>query len=110
MKKVSSALPDVFPSAPDLAIEIDVSHSSLNRMGIYAALGVPEVWRLTAEGLSFNVLEADVYQISPSSRSFPNLTSEDLLPFLKQLDQAGSTDLIARFREWVRQVLVARGS
>ena len=30
---------------PDLAIEVDISRSSLDRMGIYAALGVPEVWR-----------------------------------------------------------------
>ena len=34
---------------PDLVIEVDVTHSSVPRMPIYAALGVPEVWRL-AEG------------------------------------------------------------
>src|ERR1700674_3812031 len=31
---------------PDLAIEVDVTRSSLDRMDIYAALKVPEVWRL----------------------------------------------------------------
>jgi Uma2 family endonuclease len=31
---------------PDLALEIDFTHSSLDRMAIYAALRVPEVWRL----------------------------------------------------------------
>src|ERR1700722_8059939 len=35
---------------PDLALEIDVTHSSLNRLAIYAALNIPEVWRF--EGLS----------------------------------------------------------
>src|SRR5262249_54893083 len=30
---------------PDLCIEVDVTHSSLNRLSIYAALNVPEVWR-----------------------------------------------------------------
>ena len=30
---------------PDLAIEVDISRSSLDRMGIYAKLRVPEVWR-----------------------------------------------------------------
>src|SRR5262249_18031294 len=29
---------------PDLALEIEISRSTLNRMGIYAALCVPEVW------------------------------------------------------------------
>ena len=36
---------------PDLAIEIDFTRSSLDRMSIYAALGVPEVWRATSTGI-----------------------------------------------------------
>ena len=35
---------DVDPP-PDLAIEVDITSSSLNRMEIYAELRVPEVWR-----------------------------------------------------------------
>src|SRR6266851_39103 len=31
---------------PDLAIEVDVTRSSMDRMGVYGALCVPEVWRL----------------------------------------------------------------
>jgi Uma2 family endonuclease len=34
---------------PDLAVEIDITSSSLNRLSIYAALGVPEVWRSTVK-------------------------------------------------------------
>jgi Uma2 family endonuclease len=30
---------------PDLAIEVDISRPEIDRAGIYAALGVPEVWR-----------------------------------------------------------------
>jgi Uma2 family endonuclease len=30
---------------PDLAIEVDISPSKVDRPGIYAALGVIEVWR-----------------------------------------------------------------
>ena len=30
---------------PDLVVEIEVSRSGVDRMAIYAALGVPEVWR-----------------------------------------------------------------
>src|ERR1700722_6850872 len=39
---------------PDLAIEIDIMSSYLDRLGIYAALGVPEVWRF--DGEHFQVL------------------------------------------------------
>src|SRR6266852_3756938 len=38
---------------PDLAIEVDVTRSSLDRFGIYAALKVPEVWRLDGDVLAF---------------------------------------------------------
>ena len=44
---------------PDLAIEVDVNSSSMNRMRIYAALKVPEVWRWDKNGLAFFVLNAD---------------------------------------------------
>ena len=37
---------------PDLAIEVDNTSSSINRMAIYAALGVPEVWRFDGETLT----------------------------------------------------------
>lgn len=95
---------------PDLAIEVDVTHSSLDRMSIYAALGVPEVWRVTPEGLTFHHLEAGVYQVRPQSLSFPKLASADLIPFLSQLGQTGTTALVAQFRHWVASVLLNRTS
>ncbi|HKI20054.1 MAG TPA: Uma2 family endonuclease, partial [Isosphaeraceae bacterium] len=44
---------------PDLAIEIEISRSALDRMGIYATLGVPEVWRFDGETLLINQLQDD---------------------------------------------------
>lgn len=93
---------------PDLAIEVDITRSSLDRMCIYAALGVPEVWRVTAEGLTFNILEAGDYRVCPYSLSFPQLASTDLIPFLGQVGHMGTAALIGQFREWVRQVLAHR--
>lgn len=93
---------------PDLAIEMDLTHSSLDRMSIYAALGVPEVWRLTSEELTFNLLNAGDYQVRPYSRSFPTLASADLVPFLVQLGPTPTATVIRQYRDWVRQVLVHR--
>src|SRR5438132_8079316 len=54
---------------PDLAIEVDVTRSSLDRLSIYAALLVPEVWRLQGDTLTFHVLGADgKYAMSDRSR------------------------------------------
>ena len=30
---------------PDLALEVEGTRSALDRMGVYAGLGIPEVWR-----------------------------------------------------------------
>jgi Uma2 family endonuclease len=90
---------------PDLAIEIDVTNSSLDRMGIYAALGVPEVWRLDEHVLSFQVLGADgTYRRVESSPTFPGITPADLVPFLRDAHTAPDQNAVTRrFREWVRQ-------
>ncbi|GGA39058.1 Uma2 family endonuclease [Okeania sp. KiyG1] len=36
---------------PDLAIEIDITSSSLDRLTIYAALGIREIWRFDGKNL-----------------------------------------------------------
>ena len=93
---------------PDLALEMDVTHSSLDRMSIYAALGVPEVWQVTAQGLTFHLLEEGRYQVHPNSLSFPRLASADLVDFLAELPKIDSTALALKFRKWVREVLLER--
>jgi Uma2 family endonuclease len=87
---------------PDLAIEVDVTHSSMDRMGIYATLEVPELWHLDGDELTFHVLdEKGEYARVDQSRSFPGVKPADLLPFLKDARAAGDeTPLLRRFRAW----------
>ena len=33
-----------FDPPPDLTIEVDIAHTSTGKLGLYAAMGVPEVW------------------------------------------------------------------
>jgi Uma2 family endonuclease len=90
---------------PDLAIEVDVTNSSLDRMGIYAALKVPEVWRLAGDVLTFNVLnKKGVYRTTAKSLVFPLVTPADLLGFLQLAREAGDENAVIRqFRAWVRE-------
>ncbi len=90
---------------PDLCIEVDVSRSSMNRLGIYASLGVPEVWRLDGDVLTFYVLDpGGAYATAAASRAFPILAPADLLGFLQQARQAGDQNpVLKQFRDWVRQ-------
>ena len=94
---------------PDLAIEVDVSRSSMNRMRIYAAIKVPEVWRHDRNGLAFLVLNAlgkyDSVAVSPT---FPlPITPADLMPFIALRDQMDEHAVIRQFRAWIRAKLAA---
>jgi len=95
---------------PDLAIEVDVTSSSLDRMRIYAALGVPEVWRLDERMLTFHVLGAKrTYSAVSHSLSFPLVTPADLMKFLALRTSEEENSVVRQFREWIRQRLAAGG-
>jgi Uma2 family endonuclease len=87
---------------PDLAIEVEVTHSSLDRLSIYATLGVPEVWNFAEGKGAFLRLQKGSYVEGPSL-SFPGLTAADLVSFLNIRKQTDETTLVRQFRAWVRQ-------
>jgi Uma2 family endonuclease len=95
---------------PDLALEIDVTHSSLDRLAIYAELGVPEVWRLDNRNLLCHLLTGGQYAVSAASRSFPGLNVADLAPFLQLSGQMDDNAIVRQFRAWVRQRFAGSGS
>jgi Uma2 family endonuclease len=89
--------------APDLVVEVelpkkslemttllaslgvaDLSVGSVERLPIFAALGVREVWRLSPQGLEFLHLDPETASYLPSPRSlrFPAISSEDVARFL----------------------------
>lgn len=90
---------------PDLTIEIDIASSSINRLGIYAALGVPEVWRYDGETLTIYRLIAGVYSSQDTSTVLPLLQRSTILQFLQEHPTKGETTLIREFRRWVRAKL-----
>jgi Uma2 family endonuclease len=90
---------------PDLAIEVEISRSALSRMAVYAALGVPEVWRYDGEELRFYRLVEGDYQPTDASASFPFLAAQQLMPFLEQSITTDHTSLRRSFRAWVKEHL-----
>jgi hypothetical protein len=87
---------------PDLAIEIDVTSSSMDRLGIYASLGVPEVWRGDERGLAFLILKGN-YVEKPTSLAFPWLKPADLTRHLALRTTMDENAVAAKFRVWVRE-------
>jgi Uma2 family endonuclease len=99
--------PEVDPP-PDLAVEIEISRSSMDRMGIYAALRVPELWRWVGGALRVYLLtRKGTYKESRRSKAFPFLPWDAFTKFLTETDMS-ETQLVRSFRDWVRQQM-ARG-
>jgi len=82
---------------PDLVIEMDLTHPSLDKMPIFAALGVPEVWIATANGITFLALQNGRYEEREESVALPPLTRTVVEGFLVQ-------SLTVRRAAWMRSV------
>ncbi|MEH2088296.1 Uma2 family endonuclease [Nostoc sp.] len=88
--------------APDLAVEIDITSSSVNKFNIYAALGVGELWRYDGEVLKFYQLVASEYIEIKSSIAFPLISVSDMNKFIQQSKTMDEIDLVQSFRAWVQ--------
>jgi Uma2 family endonuclease len=86
---------------PDLVLEVEISRSVLDRMGIYAVLKVPEVWRWDGEQLRFCLLQRGKYVESNQSRALPKLAGGEVIRFLQLRQEMSETKLLRAFRRWV---------
>ena len=94
---------------PDLAIEVDISPSQVDRPGIYAALAVPEVWRFDGETLSIEQLDPSAgYSNSGASRWLP-VRAGEVAHWLLHEDTRDERAWAERLRAWSREVLAGRG-
>lgn len=90
---------------PDLAIEIDVSSSSLNRLDIYAALKIPEIWRFDGENLFVLVLGEDIkYRAAVESQAIPGFNPKNLATHLARRNELDELSWLREFRSWVRRL------
>jgi Uma2 family endonuclease len=89
---------------PDLVVEIDITRRSVARQPIYAALGVPELWRFDGKRLEILLLETGRYELHDSSPTFPFLPVMELQRFLDRMrgPEADDTAVLREFQQWVR--------
>ncbi len=88
-------------SAPDLAIEVIERHHDINKLDVYAGLGVREVWFWEEGRLTVHSLEAGRYSESPASRLLPALDLVQLVSFVRDGDQTG---LVREYRRVLKNV------
>jgi Uma2 family endonuclease len=90
---------------PDLVIEVDITSPSTQRMEIYQALGVPEVWRYTKRrGLVIYQLTSGIYHGSEISVAFPQISVTQLNEFLEQRQTQGENEVIRAVRRFIQNL------
>jgi Uma2 family endonuclease len=87
---------------PDLTIEVDITRDSLNRFPIFAAVGIPEVWRFDGTKIMFYQLESKRYVETPNSLAFPALSDGIATRFMEQSQKLKSTAWLRKVRSWAR--------
>lgn len=88
---------------PDLALEIDVTSKSLERLTIYARLGIPELWCYDAGMLTIYHLQNGQYVVTEQSTIFPQLDIRALSQLIEQNRSAGRLALRRSVRVWVKE-------
>lgn len=89
---------------PDLAVEVEITRSSLDRMNIYETLGVPEIWRWSKKGtLTVHCLDAKgTYRRHDTSPTFPWLPLDVVRRFvLMGLSETTTARTVWAFQDWL---------
>jgi len=90
---------------PDLAIEVEITSNSMDKLEIYADLQVPEVWRYDGTTLQVWRLQSDGgYAEQPQSGVFPFLPLAEVQRFLADRNATDETTWIRSFRAWVKTI------
>jgi Uma2 family endonuclease len=91
---------------PDLAVEVDFPRRSLNRLPIYAAFKVPEVWHFDGQRLRVQELRQGRYSVRKQSPTFPFLPLGKMEEFIRLLGEEDETSLLRSFAQWIRSEIV----
>jgi len=89
---------------PDVVVEVDIHHDSTDNYPIYAALGVPEIWRYDGWETTILHLTGNDYVEAETSLALPMLTSAILTEYLAHMRQVGEFEAINAFDEWLQSL------
>lgn len=90
---------------PDLVVEVDITRTQINKLRLYASMGVPEFWRYNGEELRIYRLENRQYMEIKNSSTFLDMDKAKLYEFLQQAKK-DEVEAENSFRAYVRENLV----
>jgi Uma2 family endonuclease len=93
---------------PDLAIEVDISPSKIDRPKIYAALKVSEIWRFSNDAIVIEQLQPNGDYLAGKSSRFLHVQPDEVTRWFADRKSSPPGDWTPRLREWIQTVLKAR--
>ncbi len=87
---------------PDLVVEVDITHTDIDKNRLYASMGVSEFWRFNGQLLRIYQLQEGQYVEVESSPTFPILHKSRLYEFLEQ-GWSDEVEACKALRVWVQQ-------
>ncbi|HIK43118.1 Uma2 family endonuclease [Thermoleptolyngbya sp. M55_K2018_002] len=88
---------------PDLVVEIDITHTDIDKNRLYASIGVPEFWRFNGTALGIYQLQSQAYVEVEHSPTFPKVPKDKFYEFLQQASR-DEVEASRALRAWVRQL------
>jgi Uma2 family endonuclease len=88
---------------PDLVLEIEYSRPAIDKLKLYAAMGVPEFWRYNGSTLRVYTLVGGKYSEVQISPSFASVPVKEIPQFVLAAKQDGEVSTTRAFRAWVRE-------
>jgi Uma2 family endonuclease len=88
---------------PDLLIEIEFTRPAINKLAVFAAFGVPELWLYNGDRLAILRLSRGRYEAAEKSVVFSGISAPALTELLQEGKALGRTGWIKLTRAWVRE-------
>ncbi|MGC1306680.1 MAG: Uma2 family endonuclease [Phormidesmis sp.] len=73
---------------PDLVVEVDITHTDIDQLHLYAAMGVPEFWRYNGQTWQIYCLQGVEYKEVETSPTFADVPKEKFYEFLASARQS----------------------
>lgn len=89
-------------AAPDLVIEIDITSPSIDKLELFAKVGIAEVWIFEDNRLKFLHLKKDKYAESDKSRLLADVSSEVVTDFVKESRELTRPVWRRKLRDWAQ--------
>ncbi|MDF5719299.1 MAG: Uma2 family endonuclease [Rhizonema sp. PD37] len=89
---------------PDLVLEVEYSRPAVNKLTLYASMGIPEFWRYNGSVLRVYCLSSNQYSEVASSPTFARIPVKEIPQFIQATRKNGEIATTRTFRTWVKSL------